>query len=142
MTEQIERVVQQLQSYLTPKTVNMNSEAIKLIQEQAKEIERLNAQLNVQRSSHQGLESICKGLQHKVEQAVQERDLLRAECEKLRKQLVVFYTSGYHDGHCDTVEARYVDIHQADYPTYFESIVAEMVRNSVIYRKEQQNETT
>ena len=55
------------------------------------------------------------------------RDKVEAELAALKGATVHIYNSGYHAGHHDTVEGRYVDIHSNDMSTYHAEDVAELL---------------
>ena len=57
----------------------------------------------------------------------EEIDNLRAELDALKSATIYVYNSGYHAGHHDTVEGRYVDIHPCDMDTYHAEDVIELV---------------
>lgn len=48
------------------------------------------------------------------------------ELAALKAAAVHIYNSGYHGGHHDTVEGRYVDIHPSDMDSYHDEEVAEL----------------
>jgi hypothetical protein len=50
-----------------------------------------------------------------------------AENVRLRELVVRIYNAGYHAGHGDTVEARYVHIYDCDMSTYHGDEVAELL---------------
>ena len=52
---------------------------------------------------------------------------LGEELDALKEAAVHIYNSGYHAGHHDTVEGRYVDIHISDMGTYHTEEVAELL---------------
>lgn len=51
---------------------------------------------------------------------------LLAEIDKLKAKLVYAYNRGYMEGHHDTVEGQFTDIHQSDMRTYHGDVVAEI----------------
>ena len=55
-----------------------------------------------------------------------ESDELRARLAEVEAQSVHVYNSGYHAGHHDTVEGRYVDIHPSDMDSYHAEEVEEL----------------
>ena len=56
-----------------------------------------------------------------------QRNDLQEELAALKEAAVHIYNSGYHAGHHDTVEGRYVDIHISDMGTYHTEEVAELL---------------
>ena len=56
-----------------------------------------------------------------------EHEQALAELTALKEAAVHIYNSGYHAGHHDTVEGRYVDIHTSDMGTYHTEEVAELL---------------
>lgn len=57
---------------------------------------------------------------------IEENRKLRARLAEVEAQSVHIYNSGYHAGHHDTVEGRYVDIHPSDMASYHIEEVAEL----------------
>ena len=53
-------------------------------------------------------------------------ETLRTRLAEVEAQSVHIYNSGYHAGHHDTVEGRYVDIHPSDMDSYHAEEVAEL----------------
>ena len=75
---------------------------------------------------------ICEGPE--IEAACAEIDRLHSDYatllarhNALKDATVHIYNSGYHAGHHDTVEGRYVDIHISDMGTYHAEEVAELL---------------
>jgi len=56
-----------------------------------------------------------------------ENERLQAENARLRTAAIHIYNSGYHAGHHDTVEGRYVDIYSADMDSYHAEEVGELL---------------
>ena len=73
----------------------------------------------------------CQEQLHYMKTALRAKDadnaVLRNELAALREAAVHVYNSGYHAGHYDTVEGRYVDIHPSDMDSYHAEDVAELL---------------
>lgn len=67
----------------------------------------------------------CEGCQCDSSRIEIER--LLARVARLEEIAVHVYNSGYHAGHYDTVECRYIDIHPSDMDSYHAEEVDELL---------------
>ena len=59
-----------------------------------------------------------------------------AQQEPVAKSLLVsLYTTGYKDGHHDTVEGQYIDVHQSEMDTYHLDVVANWLEDNLIAQR-------